>query len=177
MDSGHDLVVIGEVDVEGRRHGGSGGPRRECRQHYGTTRAERMDRTRKGGMSLADMAFSGNFHAAKILANLIVMGGGILARAVVQAYRQALTNASKNGVAQETIQNTMRRASKVMTEQEARQILGVTEETPWEEIIKKYDNLFENNAKNGSFYLQSKVHRAKECLEAVQQGKSQGTPS
>lgn len=62
MDSGHDLVVIGEVDVEGRRHGGSGGPRRECRQHYGTTRAERMDRTRKGGMSLADMAFSGNFH-------------------------------------------------------------------------------------------------------------------
>ena len=30
--------------------------------------------------------------AAKILANLIVMGGGILARAVVQAYRQALTS-------------------------------------------------------------------------------------
>lgn len=30
--------------------------------------------------------------AAKILANLIVMGGGILARAVVQAYRQALAS-------------------------------------------------------------------------------------
>jgi len=30
--------------------------------------------------------------AAKILANLIVMGGGILARAVVTAYRQALTS-------------------------------------------------------------------------------------
>lgn len=30
--------------------------------------------------------------AAKILANLLVMGGGILARAVVQAYRQALTS-------------------------------------------------------------------------------------
>ncbi|TKY46050.1 Mitochondrial import inner membrane translocase subunit tim16 [Spatholobus suberectus] len=115
--------------------------------------------------------------ASKILANLIVMGGGILARAVVQAYRQALANASKNGVAQETIQNTIRRAGKVMTEQEARQILGVTEEAPWEEIMKKYDNLFENNAKNGSFYLQSKVHRAKECLEAVNQGESQGTPS
>ncbi|XP_020205254.1 mitochondrial import inner membrane translocase subunit PAM16 like 2 [Cajanus cajan] len=114
--------------------------------------------------------------AAKILANLIVMGGGILARAVVQAYRQALANASKNGVAQEAMQNTIRRASKVMTEQEARQILGVTEETPWEEIIKKYDTLFENNAKNGSFYLQSKVQRAKECLEAVNQGKSEGTP-
>ncbi|CAL0328562.1 unnamed protein product [Lupinus luteus] len=113
--------------------------------------------------------------ASKILANLIVMGGGILARAVVQAYRQALTNASKNGVAQETIQNTIRRASKVMTEQEAQQILGVTEETPWEEIIRKYNTLFENNAKNGSFYLQSKVHRAKECLESFHQAKDQGT--
>ncbi|XP_019420320.1 PREDICTED: mitochondrial import inner membrane translocase subunit PAM16 like 2-like [Lupinus angustifolius] len=112
--------------------------------------------------------------ASKILANLIVMGGGILARAVVQAYRQALANASKNGVAQETIQNTLRRASKVMTEQEARQILGVTEETPWEEIMRKYNTMFENNAKNGSFYLQSKVHRAKECLESLK-AKDQGT--
>lgn len=30
--------------------------------------------------------------AAKILANLIVMGSGILARALVQAYRQALAS-------------------------------------------------------------------------------------
>ncbi|KAK7265956.1 hypothetical protein RIF29_18591 [Crotalaria pallida] len=114
--------------------------------------------------------------AAKILANLIVMGGGILARAVVQAYRQALNNASRNGVAQETMQNAVRRASKVMTEHEARQILGVTEETPWEDVLKKYNTLFENNAKNGSFYLQSKVHRAKERLETLYQGKDQGTP-
>ncbi|XP_030463584.1 mitochondrial import inner membrane translocase subunit PAM16 like 2 [Syzygium oleosum] len=114
--------------------------------------------------------------AAKILANLIVMGGGILARAFVQAYRQALANASKTGVAQETLQNTVRRASKAMTEQEARQILGVTEETAWEDILKKYDVLFEKNAKNGSFYIQSKVHRAKECLEPVYQGKGQSTP-
>ncbi|XP_042492378.1 mitochondrial import inner membrane translocase subunit PAM16 like 2-like [Macadamia integrifolia] len=105
--------------------------------------------------------------ASKILANLIVMGSGILARALVQAYRQALQNASKSGVAQETIQNTIRRASKTMTEQEARQILGITENTAWEEVLQRYDTLFERNAKNGSFYLQSKVHRAKECLEAV----------
>ncbi|KAA8531345.1 hypothetical protein F0562_006054 [Nyssa sinensis] len=113
--------------------------------------------------------------AAKILANLIVMGSGILARAFVQAYRQALANASKSGVAQETIQNAVRRGSKVMTEEEARQILGVTERSTWEEILQKYDNLFERNAKNGSFYLQSKVHRAKECLETVYRGGEQGT--
>ncbi|CAJ2666321.1 mitochondrial import inner membrane translocase subunit PAM16 like 2-like [Trifolium pratense] len=115
--------------------------------------------------------------ATKILANLVVMGGTILARAVVQAYRQALTNASKNGVAQETMQNTIRKASKTITEQEARQILGVTEKTPWEDIIKKYERLFENNAKNGSFYLQSKVYRAKECLESIYKGKGEGGPS
>lgn len=104
--------------------------------------------------------------AAKILANLVVIGSGILARALVQAYHQALANASKSGVAQETVQN-IRRGSKIMAELEARQILGVTEHSSWEEILQKYDNLFEQNAKNGSFYLQSKVHRAKECLESV----------
>ncbi|KAJ0606095.1 putative mitochondrial import inner membrane translocase subunit Tim16 [Helianthus annuus] len=73
--------------------------------------------------------------AAKILANLIVMGSGILVRGMVQAYRQALQNASKTGVAQETLE-TVRRGSKVMTQQEARQILGVTEQSSWEEIAQ-----------------------------------------
>ncbi|KAM0013739.1 putative mitochondrial import inner membrane translocase subunit Tim16 [Helianthus debilis subsp. tardiflorus] len=40
-------------------------------------------------------------------------------------------------------------------------------------VCHKYDNLFERNATNGSFYLQSKVHRAKECLETVHQVKDQ----
>ncbi|XP_071723171.1 LOW QUALITY PROTEIN: mitochondrial import inner membrane translocase subunit PAM16 like 2-like [Rutidosis leptorrhynchoides] len=101
------------------------------------------------------------------------MGSGILVRAFAQAYRQALQNASKNGVAREAVQNAVRRG-KAMTEQEARQILGVTEGTAWEEIVKKYNHLFEQNAKSGSFYLQSKVHRAKECLENIYQNK---TPS
>ncbi|XP_019176756.1 PREDICTED: mitochondrial import inner membrane translocase subunit PAM16 like 2-like [Ipomoea nil] len=112
--------------------------------------------------------------AAKFIANLIVMGSSILARAFVQAYRQALANASKSGVAQEAAQNIIR-TGKLMTETEARQILGVTENSTWDEILQKYDNLFERNAKNGSFYLQSKIQRAKECLEAVHQAKEQGT--
>lgn len=33
-----------------------------------------------------------SIQAAKILANLVVMGSGILGRAFVQAYRQALTS-------------------------------------------------------------------------------------
>ncbi|KAG2258639.1 hypothetical protein Rs2_22969 [Raphanus sativus] len=115
--------------------------------------------------------------AGRIIAQLIVMGSGILGRAFFQAYRQALANASKTGVAQEAMQNAVRKAGKSITEQEARQILGVTEQTSWEEIVQKYDKLFENNAKAGSFYLQSKVHRAKECLEEVYRSKANGTPS
>ncbi|KAF5185658.1 Mitochondrial import inner membrane translocase subunit pam16 like [Thalictrum thalictroides] len=110
---------------------------------------------------------------ARIIVNLVVMGSGILSRSFVQAYRQAITNASKSGVAQEAIQNTIRKGG--MTEKEARLILGVHERSPLEEIMKKYNALFENNHKNGSFYLQSKVQRAKEFLEKLHQGKVEGT--
>lgn len=111
----------------------------------------------------------GSFMAAKILANLILLGSGVVLRAVSQAYRQAIVNASKTGVAQETVQNMVHKSSKAMSLHEARQVLGVSEKTPWEDVLKKYDELFEKNAKTGSFYLQSKVHRAKECLEAARQ--------
>ncbi|CAI9087614.1 OLC1v1021725C1 [Oldenlandia corymbosa var. corymbosa] len=116
-------------------------------------------------------------NAARIIATLIVSGSGILIRAFAQAYRQALVNASKNGVAEETLKNVARKGSKVMTAQEARQILGVSEHSTWEEIAQKYDKLFESNAKNGSFYLQSKVHRAKECLEDLHKVKNEGAPN
>ncbi|CAO1942627.1 unnamed protein product, partial [Urochloa humidicola] len=105
--------------------------------------------------------------AGRLLANLLVMGGTIMGRAVLQAYRKAIVNANQTGAAQEVI-NGIKRASKAMTEQEARQILGISEKSTWEEIVQ-YDTMFERNAKNGSFYLQSKVHRAKECLEPLYQ--------
>lgn len=49
-----------------------------------------------------------------------------------------MAEASKNGVAQEAVQN-IKRASKTMTETEARQILGVTENSSWEEIVQVND--------------------------------------
>lgn len=105
--------------------------------------------------------------AGKIIANLIVLGSGVLLRAFSQAYRQAIVNASRTGVAQETVQN-LTKSSKAMTEQEARMILGISENATVEDMLQKYENLFERNAKSGSFYLQSKVQRAKERLEALQ---------
>uniref|UniRef100_A0ACD5TJF9 Uncharacterized protein n=1 Tax=Avena sativa TaxID=4498 RepID=A0ACD5TJF9_AVESA len=96
---------------------------------------------------------------------------------VIKTILDFANDANKTGVAHEAI-NNIRRSSKAMTEQEARQILGVTEQSTWEEIAQRYDTLFERNAKSGSFYLQSKVHRAKECLENVyQNNKEDGTPT
>ncbi|CAI9113751.1 OLC1v1014419C1 [Oldenlandia corymbosa var. corymbosa] len=105
--------------------------------------------------------------AAKLLATILVTGTGVVARSLAQAYRQALANAAKNGVAQETVQSVVKSANKTMNAAEARQILGVSEKASWQDILQKYDTLFEKNAKQGSFYLQSKVHRAKECLETI----------
>lgn len=107
--------------------------------------------------------------ASKIIANLIILGSGIVVRAFAQAYRQAIVNASKTGVAEEVVRETGRR-SRAMSVQEARQILGVSDATPWEEVVQKYETMFRNNERVGSFYLQSKVQRAKERLEAAQRG-------
>jgi mitochondrial import inner membrane translocase subunit TIM16 len=104
------------------------------------------------------------------------MGGTVVGRAMLQAYRQAIVSdcslpplaklpsflssastssmypgctvpfqmqlsfhldASKTGAAQEAM-NGIKRAtsSKAMTEHEARQILGITENSTWEEIVK-----------------------------------------
>ncbi|XP_024007031.1 mitochondrial import inner membrane translocase subunit PAM16 like 1 isoform X2 [Eutrema salsugineum] len=112
--------------------------------------------------------------ATRLLASLIVYSSAAIVRACAQAYRQALANASKSGAAHEAMQNIKRGSRGIISEPEARQILGVTEKSSWDEVLQKYENLFERNAKNGSFYLQSKVHRAKECLEAAYQKKPEG---
>ena len=67
------------------------------------------------------------------------------------------------------------RGAKQLTVQEANQILGIEAGASWEEILKKYNHLFEANEKHGSFYLQSKVYRARERLEA--EFKEQGLPT
>jgi len=46
----------------------------------------------------------------------------------------AIADASKNGVAREAVNNIRR--GKVMTEQEARQVLGLSEHASWEEVLQ-----------------------------------------
>lgn len=52
-----------------------------------------------------------------------------------------------------------------MTLEEAYMILGLDSSATMEEISKKYKHLFDVNEKHGSFYLQSKIYRAKERIE------------
>lgn len=56
-------------------------------------------------------------------------------------------------------------SAKQLSVQEANQILGIEAGATWEEIMKKYNHLFGANEKHGSFYLQSKIYRARERLE------------
>lgn len=58
-----------------------------------------------------------------------------------------------------------------MTLEEAQQILNIDKLNP-EEIQKNFDHLFEVNdkSKSGSFYLQSKVYRAKERIDEELKG-------
>lgn len=113
--------------------------------------------------------------AAKILANIIIAGGTVLFRAASQAYRQAIINGTKAGVASEGVNVARSAMGKQLTLQEAQQILGIEPGATWAQIVKKYDHLYEANERSGSFYLQSKVYRAKERLE--QEFQDQGLPT
>jgi import inner membrane translocase subunit TIM16 len=65
-----------------------------------------------------------------------------------------------------------------MTLEEAKQILNITPECDKAEIQKQYDRLFQLNDKNkgGSFYLQSKIFRAKERIDQDLQKAEEETP-
>ena len=105
--------------------------------------------------------------ASKIVANLLVAAVGALARAASRAYRQALVNAQSTGVAREAGERVTSRAvfgPRAMDVSEAREILGVDASASYARVRERFDALFERNARSGTFYLQSKVYRARERL-------------
>jgi len=108
---------------------------------------------------------------ARVIVQVVVAGIAVLSRALPAAYQQALQNAKKGGVDAEAAKSAGGMfARKVISHAEAMQVLNVTEE----EIVKdpevvqrQFDRYFAVNAveKGGSFYLQSKIYRAKEQLD------------
>ncbi|XP_077590420.1 mitochondrial import inner membrane translocase subunit TIM16-like isoform X2 [Stigmatopora nigra] len=105
---------------------------------------------------------------AKYLAQVIVMGVQVVGRAFARALQQEYAASQAAARARNSAGQHSAAASNIsgLTLQEAQQILNVSKMES-EEIQKNYEHLFKVNDKSvgGSFYLQSKVVRAKERLD------------
>ncbi|KAM9745933.1 mitochondrial import inner membrane translocase subunit TIM16-like isoform 2-T2 [Menidia menidia] len=105
---------------------------------------------------------------ARYLAQIVVMGVQVVGRAFARALQQeyAASQAAARARGRTGQQSAAASSITGMSLQEAQQILNVSTLSP-EEVQKNYEHLFKVNDKavGGSFYLQSKVVRAKERLD------------
>ncbi|XP_033163499.1 mitochondrial import inner membrane translocase subunit Tim16 [Drosophila mauritiana] len=108
---------------------------------------------------------------AKYIAQIIVLGAQAVGRAFTKALRQeiaasqeAARRAGGGKQGEKSAESNLRTG---MTLEEAKQILNIDDPKNVDAIIKNYEHLFQVNerSKGGSFYIQSKVFRAKERLD------------
>ncbi|XP_022815405.1 mitochondrial import inner membrane translocase subunit Tim16 [Spodoptera litura] len=108
---------------------------------------------------------------AKYIAQIIVLGAQVVGRAFARALKQEIAAsqeaAKRAGGGAEGTRRAAANASTGLTLEEAMQILNI-DKLDKEKIVKNYEHLFQANekAKGGSFYLQSKIVRAKERIDA-----------
>ena len=108
---------------------------------------------------------------ARFIAQIIVAGSQIVARAFTRALREEI--AASQDAARRLGNNPKSRAERLanvktgITLEEAKQILNVDEALDPTEVESRYAALFKNNERSsgGSFYIQSKVVRAKERID------------
>jgi len=106
---------------------------------------------------------------AKQIIKIVLAGSQVLGKAFVRAVRQEIKmseEAAKRHAQNKGTAHAAETARMGITLDEAKQILNVDSLNP-EEVAKQYDHLFQVNdrTKGGSFYLQSKVVRAKERID------------
>lgn len=111
---------------------------------------------------------------AKQLIQIIIAGTQVVGKAFTNAVRQEIRlsqeAAKARGNSQGSGGNSAQAAQTArlgMTIEEAKQILNIERELEPELVEKNYEHLFACNdkSKGGSFYIQSKVVRAKERLD------------
>ncbi|ALC49721.1 blp [Drosophila busckii] len=109
---------------------------------------------------------------AKYLARIMLLGAQSIGRAFVKAIRQEIQASQEaahqhQAISAKSSNRTNDVPVKGMTLHEAQQILNVKDLSNSEDIQCNYKHLFAMNEKStgGSFYLQSKVFRAKERLD------------
>jgi len=102
---------------------------------------------------------------ARLLANIVVMGGGVLGRAFLDAYKQALNGGGPSAAAT-AAKGAVRRGRGGLLEGEARQILNVKPKATDDEIREAATKLVAMNDpdKGGSKYLTHKFNNAREML-------------
>lgn len=94
--------------------------------------------------------------------------GRVFSRAFIEAYRHARAQQVYRTANPNAAQGSSGASiSSSLTIDEARKILNVGQQTTKEEVLERYKRMFEANdpKKGGSFYLQSKIYRARERLE------------
>lgn len=105
---------------------------------------------------------------AKYLAQLILAGSQVVGRAFARAIKQEIEASQQ---AAQRLGNAKTRGERIANQKvglsldEAKEILNVSKLSK-EEVEESYNRLFKLNEKpSGSFYLQSKVVRAKERID------------
>ncbi|XP_026332168.1 mitochondrial import inner membrane translocase subunit Tim16 [Hyposmocoma kahamanoa] len=107
---------------------------------------------------------------AKYIAQIIVLGAQVVGRAFARALKQEIAAsqeaAKRAGGGPEGSRRAAANASTGLTLEEAMQILNL-DKIDSEQVQKNYNHLFNVNdkSKGGSFYLQSKIVRAKERID------------
>ncbi|XP_017116170.1 mitochondrial import inner membrane translocase subunit tim16 [Drosophila elegans] len=108
---------------------------------------------------------------ARYLAKIVYLGAQVVGRALVKTLRQEIEVCQEAARIQETLRANAPSdrdvAVKGMTLVEAQQILNVKDLSDRQAIEAHYQHLFRANDKNsgGTFYIQSKVFRAKERID------------
>ncbi|XP_045504130.1 mitochondrial import inner membrane translocase subunit Tim16 [Colias croceus] len=125
---------------------------------------------------------------AKYIAQIIVLGAQVVGKAFARALKQEIAAsqeaAKRAGGGPQGARRAAANASTGLTLEEAMQILNIEKLDP-EKIKNNYEHLFNVNdkSKGGSFYLQSKIVRAKERIDTefkdkqTQDSQSQANPS
>ncbi|XP_060852431.1 mitochondrial import inner membrane translocase subunit Tim16-like [Rhopalosiphum padi] len=114
---------------------------------------------------------------AKYIVQIIIIGSQIVGKALTKALKQEYAasqeSARRAGGGRAGAAHAAANAKAGITLEEAKQILNVQDMTQ-DEIQKRYEYLFKINDKSvgGSFYLQSKIYRAKERLDKEISNKS-----
>ncbi|KAK9447899.1 uncharacterized protein V1518DRAFT_420734 [Limtongia smithiae] len=111
--------------------------------------------------------------AHRILVQVVVTGAQVFGRSLVQAYKQAAATAapgvSTTGAAGDPVATALARETGGITLEESCRILNIrAEDIQAATVRERFEHLFAANSreKGGSLYLQSKVFRAKQRVDA-----------